>query len=640
MSDTSTNVNAPINRKREFESSKTRPIALRVNLEGIPAELLDLDQWFSWKYVYSRKKEKWDKPPVNPRNRKEGSSTNPKTWAPSAMAYMRYLKQDYSGIGFVFKAGGGKIGTDLDNCRDPATGIVDEWALPIVTALNSYTDISPSGTGLKIICRGELPGGKGRKIKLPCGHVIELYDRGRYFALTGQRYDGTPATINDEQAAIDAILAMAPAEPVKARNTTTRTTSEPYRASLQTDTELIDIASRASNGSKFLDLWTGGIGAGPTDSEADLALCNLLAFYTHNDADRIDHLFRQSGRYRKKWERDDYRNDTIGMAMAGRTEFYDPDRNQPGERNLSPGAKAIDRYLRDNEPLPVSDATTGHVPDPIGNPWAAELGRALGDDGGTMDGPPPITKPPTKRTCPNCHRVALGYDDPATGRMIDLKWFPCKTGDCEVCGLCRKELMEATVRAHLLDYGHANPGELLYFFLCDPGRQWTNISSCFRDKKGRAIRVLGPILHSVVSDVAPPGSVENVKLVTPQEAIDLLVSAIHSLPLMRGRAFWGLRGWTLLQEDTKSDLKKKRIGEFTGTEEEAQRRADERSLETKGRSTRRYYWPNERTLTVALRGSCSDLHFLHEIEMGEWMEEVTSYPSVEEQVAIDFPLVL
>jgi putative DNA primase/helicase len=102
----------------------------------------------------------------------------------------------------------------------------------------------------------------------------------------------------------------------------------------------------AKNGPKFQRLWEGdtSIFAGD-DSRADLALCGMLGFWTGGDRSRIDSFFRQSGLYRTKWEREDYRNRTIDKALEGRTEFYQPHLqnghkpppNQPGELQPTTG---------------------------------------------------------------------------------------------------------------------------------------------------------------------------------------------------------------------------------------------------------------------------------------------------------------
>lgn len=102
------------------------------------------------------------------------------------------------------------------------------------------------------------------------------------------------------------------------------------------DEDLIEKAKNAENGDKFTRLWNGDISGYPSHSEADLALCDLLAFWTAGDRQRINSLFRNSGLFREKWERDDYRQGTIGKALENRTEFYEPQPNGDGQEQPPP----------------------------------------------------------------------------------------------------------------------------------------------------------------------------------------------------------------------------------------------------------------------------------------------------------------
>ena len=109
----------------------------------------------------------------------------------------------HDGPGFVFRADDPFTGIDLDGCRDPKTEAVSEWAKEIVLKLGSYAEVSPSGTGVKIFVRGESPFATGRKIELSnaeriCAKqpAIEVYNCGRYFAVTGLRLQG-PAEPTD-----------------------------------------------------------------------------------------------------------------------------------------------------------------------------------------------------------------------------------------------------------------------------------------------------------------------------------------------------------------------------------------------------------------------------------------------------------
>jgi putative DNA primase/helicase len=247
------------------------------------------------------------------------SSTNPDTWAPFEAAIAYAEEHSMSGVGFVFTEDDPYAGIDLDHCREPETGDLEPWARKIVDALDSYTEISPSGTGLHIFVKATLPGRNNRK------GPVEMYESGRYFTLTGKHLDGTPAEIHERQDVLERLYRHVFKEEKPAAETNGH---RPRTGSLDVgDEDLIALAMQAKNGEKFSRLWRGDTSdyAGD-DSRADLALCSLLAFWTDGDTERMDHLFRQSGLYRDKWNRHDYRERTFNKVLEGRTEFY-----QPGE---------------------------------------------------------------------------------------------------------------------------------------------------------------------------------------------------------------------------------------------------------------------------------------------------------------------
>ena len=178
-----------------------KPTPLEFSPDGFPAELKELKRFTHW--MFQRKDKKWSKVP---RCRSQaGSSTNPNTWMTFDYALKYFLdrgqKNGLDGLGFVFSKDDPFCGVDLDDCRDPATGEVDAWASAIVATLDSYTEVSPTGTGLKVWVRARKPPGRS-KVKYESGEV-EVYDQGRYFCMTGHRLEGTPATVNerDEQLA-------------------------------------------------------------------------------------------------------------------------------------------------------------------------------------------------------------------------------------------------------------------------------------------------------------------------------------------------------------------------------------------------------------------------------------------------------
>src|SRR5262249_21979223 len=135
-----------------------KPQALSVLAENIPADLTRIPHWVTWRYVEETGPETgeihYDKPPRNARIGGLASSVDPGTWSKFDEALAAYQRGGLDGIGFVLHRQGnevdGLVGIDLDKCRDHDTEAIEEWALQIVREINSYTEISPSGRGLRI----------------------------------------------------------------------------------------------------------------------------------------------------------------------------------------------------------------------------------------------------------------------------------------------------------------------------------------------------------------------------------------------------------------------------------------------------------------------------------------------------------
>ena len=147
-----------------------------------------IEQWLCWK-------DDGGKIPKSPHANSYGSSTNPETWSDYETATAAVRQFGYTGVGFVFTKEASIVGIDLDDCLDDA-GNLTPWAAEIVTALDSYTEISPSGDGLHVFCYGSLPG-NGLSTS-----AVEMYDQGRYFTWTGNHWPGTPETINHRESQV------------------------------------------------------------------------------------------------------------------------------------------------------------------------------------------------------------------------------------------------------------------------------------------------------------------------------------------------------------------------------------------------------------------------------------------------------
>ncbi|MCZ2095633.1 MAG: phage/plasmid primase, P4 family, partial [Anaerolineae bacterium] len=195
-----------------------------------------------------------------------------------------------------------------------------------VEAVNSYTEVSPSGGGVKIFIRGTKPGKDCRKPY--ADGEVEIYDHARFFTVTGQRLDGISTDVEERQEALDALYAEVFGKPVVTPSPPAGMSSETPSLS---DDEIINLAGskrRKERGDKFVALYAGRWNDYfNSASEADASVCFTLAYYT-KDAAQIDRLFRRSGLMRDKWDesRGDatYGDATIANALAHVTQQYRP----------------------------------------------------------------------------------------------------------------------------------------------------------------------------------------------------------------------------------------------------------------------------------------------------------------------------
>lgn len=280
-------------------------------------ELGPLPQWLCWQMEPPRgDSPKPVKMPYSPISGRHASTTASADWVDlNAALDARDEHPEWSGVGFVFTERDPYVGVDLDGCRDAESGALATWAHEIVTALDSYTEISPSGTGLHIFIRGKLPIFGRRK-----GH-IELYETARYFTVTARELADTAGVIHERQAELAMLhaeifgAASDVAAPRLPRSTRLVVTPD--------DRSLLDRMFNSARGDRIRRLWDGDTSMhGADDSGADLALCDYLAFWTAGDAGRIDRLFRESRLFRPKWDEKrgamTYGARTIACAVSGK----------------------------------------------------------------------------------------------------------------------------------------------------------------------------------------------------------------------------------------------------------------------------------------------------------------------------------
>jgi putative DNA primase/helicase len=364
-------------------------VLLQANL---PAALRERAQWVVWKYL--RRRGKLTKVPFNARTGTPADTTDPSTWSTFQQALCAAAgDKRYAGIGYVFASEDPYTGVDLDDCVDAVTAEIKAWGREFIDQLDSYAEISPSLSGVKVIVEADKPGPRCRR-KYEDGEV-EIYSHDRFFAMTGRLLEGGNPAVAARQAQLEAVYSKVFSAPAAAGDQDDPKPAEgapelpplpddgPNKDGLgqcdadtdnggpdkdnvaaPNDEQIIQIISRSRSGTKFKALWAGNWqGSYVSQSEADSALVFLLAFYT-KDVDRLDRLFRRSGLFREKWDEKHgaktYGAMTVDKALEKVKGQYHPRRlNQGIAANNGDGGAADD--AQGPVPLGQRDPQTGRL---------------------------------------------------------------------------------------------------------------------------------------------------------------------------------------------------------------------------------------------------------------------------------------
>ena len=298
-------------------------------LANVPAQLRERAQWVPWRYE-QRNGNKPTKVPCNVRTGVPADATDPAIWITFDQAVAALTRFD--GIGYAFSPDDPYCGIDLDACI--AAGQLHPAADAIVKAFASWTERTPSGEGLHIIIQAELHCDRHRVRAAEWSGEIEVYDRARFFTVTGEGKGQVAA----RQQQLDGFVAKI--FPPKA----SASGSASNGGHTLDDRELLELARNASNGRDFAAIYDNGRHSYPSASEADAGLCMRLAYWTKRDAAQIDRLYRGSALMRAKW--DDPRGDstygwqTIESAIAACERIYEP---REDRRTDGPSASSEDK---------------------------------------------------------------------------------------------------------------------------------------------------------------------------------------------------------------------------------------------------------------------------------------------------------
>lgn len=164
--------------------------------------LQSYDKWVAWKYVVRDGRK--TKPPVNPHNGKLARNNKSEDWGSYDQAIARVKKDGLAGVGFVITDDDGLTGIDLDHVRDERTGELEPWAAEIIGFGETYAEVSPSGTGIRLFALGKID-----KVVKNDKKSVEIYTKGRYLTITQNHVAGTPEEILPAPKTIAALIKRA-----------------------------------------------------------------------------------------------------------------------------------------------------------------------------------------------------------------------------------------------------------------------------------------------------------------------------------------------------------------------------------------------------------------------------------------------
>ncbi|MFB8509228.1 phage/plasmid primase, P4 family [Enterococcus durans] len=295
----------------------------------IPDELRQLKQWCVYRLIWDDKRQKHTKIPIDPFTGLNGKSNDESTWSDYQTALSAIDKYDCQGLGFYFKAP--YFGIDIDDIEgevqryiqgDIETNMVYEF----VHSMASYAEYSQSGNGIHIISKGKLPGKRRRK-----GNV-EMYDSGRFFVMTGNIVNEQFAEINEAPKTTLKLLYSRyigddKIIPFNNQNATINQID-------LSESEIIEKALQSKQGPKFKVFLNGGWEAFyDSQSEADIAFANILAFWTGRDFEKMDSIFRQSDLMREKYDERRPPDSTYGANLLNKAIHECENTYNPSNKN-------------------------------------------------------------------------------------------------------------------------------------------------------------------------------------------------------------------------------------------------------------------------------------------------------------------
>jgi hypothetical protein len=269
------------------------------------AELAKVPRWVCWRTCANRRTGRLTKVPFTPAGSK-ASSTDPRSWSSYPECFKAaFVEGRHDGVGRVIVPDEGIVGVDLDQCLDAATAaFMHTFAERVVAEVGSYTERSPSGSGLHIWCRGSWPVDGTKR------YGVEVYKRGRYFTISGAHLAGTPETIR--HADLTGLWErLQPRSGAGAARGSHRDPRGPGLVSLPEAPAAVDLDHLVRRHPQLARIVSGSY---PSESERDCAVVRFCKLAGRSPAEAWGLLLATRGD--GKAERADYAARTIGRIYA------------------------------------------------------------------------------------------------------------------------------------------------------------------------------------------------------------------------------------------------------------------------------------------------------------------------------------
>lgn len=326
---------------------------MRFDYSKVPLSMKRLKQWGLFHLKWIPERQKYTKIPYNPITGEKGKSNDSSTWADFNTAYRVYSENDYfDGLAFYFTNGfagldGDHIKDNLEDWKNGDTDLNNLINKIISLTKNTYIEISQSGEGIHAIFKGKMPGSRHRR------EPWEMYEKGRFFALTGNTIQDHPKVqaLNDREMKVLYHYTLGSDKPKQSKEV-----AKPKSVDLSVD-EIIDkmLHSEETGPRDRNFMYAGDLSGYESQSNADLAFANDLAFWTGKDPTKMDAIFRRSALMRPKWDvvhdgKHTYGQMTINRAIQDTENVYGQNEDQSSNYDFEFNNKGKARF-----PFPTWD---------------------------------------------------------------------------------------------------------------------------------------------------------------------------------------------------------------------------------------------------------------------------------------------